>query len=63
MSDKLHGWMKKPIEQKIESILTRYYKLQNYAFSKLYSLDFAGNIPCTELEVDSCFSKENATKY
>lgn len=56
-------WTGKPIEDKVQSLIRRYYRIQNYLFVKRFSLDFDGYIPANNLKVDSDFSRANATAY
>ena len=60
---KVSDWLKKPIQQQVQSLSRRYYVIENFLISRKYNLDFNGLIPCSELAVDSDFSKKNATAY
>ena len=60
---KVRSWLKKPIQQQVQSFSRRYYVIEDLFFTRKYHLDFNGYIPCSELSVDSDFSKKNATAY
>lgn len=59
----MQSWLKNPIQLQVQSFARRYYVFKNALFTKRYSLDFNGFIPCDELLVDSQFSQTNATAY
>jgi SAM-dependent methyltransferase len=60
---KVKIWLQQPIQLQTQSLSRRYYVIENFLFKKKYSLDFDGLIPCSELVVESEFSKKNATAY
>lgn len=61
--NKFKNWLKQPIQLQTQSLSRRYYVIENFFFKKRHSLDFDGLIPCTELIIESDFSKKNATAY
>ena len=63
LTHKIERWLKNPIQLQVQSLARRYYELTNYFFTKKYSLDFNGYIPCIDLTVDSKISQVNATAY
>jgi SAM-dependent methyltransferase len=59
----VRSWLKKPIQQQVQSFSRRYYVIENFFFTKKYSLDFDGLIPCSQLIVESGFSQINGGAY
>lgn len=60
---KVTQWLEKPTQQQIHSLLRRYYEVGNFLFTRKYKLEFDGIIPCSELFVESEYSKKNASAY
>lgn len=63
LCNKIKVWLNNPIQLQIQSLSRRYYVIENFFFTKRYSLDFDGLIPCSELTIESDFSQKNATAY
>jgi len=72
--EKASNWTKKPVSEKLESFVNRYYAVENNVFEKRHGLDFGGEIPnaqcvagfyldAKDLVADSKSSLANAHPY
>ena len=73
-ADRTSKWAKRPVNEKLESFVNRYYAIENDVFEKKHGLDFGGEVPnelcvggydldAKELTADSKTSVDNAYPY
>jgi tRNA G46 methylase TrmB len=62
-NEKIINWTKKPLNEKLDSFINRYYAVENNVFEKKHGLDFDGDIDAKDLVADSKFSLDNAYPY